>query len=194
MSGKSKQTKAEALAQVQALIAGTQKHFPNGSITLGKATYTTDALVKLLESLATAIASLNAAQSSAKDALSALRGIEAQVDPVIGLYKSFLRVTFGSSTSDLADFAMQPPKARKALSAEEKTAAAAKGKATRAKRGTTSKKQKLAVKGDVTGVVVTPVTTPAEPVQGIAAGAAPSPSAQPAPTASSTPPAGGSKP
>ncbi len=176
------------MAQVQALIAGTQKHFPNGSFTLGKTVFTTDSLVKLFQSLATALQSLNAAQSSAKDALTTVRGIEAQVKPVIELYKRFLRVTFGSATSDLADFAMQPPKARKVLSAQEKTAAAVKGQATRAKRGTTSKKQKLAVKGDVTGVVVTPVTALAEPHPGTAGSAGSSSPSQLAPTASSTPP------
>jgi hypothetical protein len=178
MSGNtSRPSKAAALAQVQALIAGTQKHFPNGNFTLGKTAYTTDSLVKLLESLASAIQSLNAGQSSAKDALTTLRGIEAQVNPVIGAYKRFVRVTFGSATTDLADFAMQAPKPRKVLSAEEKTAAAAKAKATRAKRGTTSKKQKLAVKGDVTGVIVTPITDSVDPPKG---NTGTSPSPQPA--------------
>jgi hypothetical protein len=170
---------------VQALIAGTQKHFPGGSFTLGKATFTTDSLVKLLGSLATAIQSLNAAQSGAKDARKALQGIEAQVSPVIGLYKRFLHVTFGSATTDLADFALQAPKPRKVLSTEEKTVAAAKAKATRVKRGTTSKKQKLAVKGDVTGVVLTPITDSADPSKG---NAGTSPSPQPASNTSSPPP------
>jgi hypothetical protein len=176
----SRPSKAAALARVQALIAGMQKHFPNGNFTFGKTTYTTDSLTKLFQSLASAIQSLNVAQSSAKDALQAARGIEAQVNPVIGVFQRFVRVTFGTATSDLADFAMQPPKARKAMTAQEKTAAVAKGEATRAARGTSSKKQKLEVKGNVTGVVVTPVT-----------GTSPSP--QPASTASSTPPTGASK-
>jgi hypothetical protein len=44
------------------------------------------------------------------------------------------------------------------LTVEQQAAKKAKAEATRAKRGTTSKKAKLAIKGDVTGVVVTPVT------------------------------------
>jgi hypothetical protein len=60
-------------------------------------------------------------------------------------------------------------------------ARAAKAAATREARGTTSKKQKLAVKGNVTGVTVTPVTAPS---------AAPSPSAQPASPAPAAAPTG----
>ena len=52
--------------------------------------------------------------------------------------------------------------------------ATAKLRATRTARGTTSKKKKLAVKGDVTGVNITPITH----------AAASSPSAAPAETAS----------
>jgi hypothetical protein len=47
------------------------------------------------------------------------------------------------------------------MTVEAKAVAVAKRDATRQARGTTSKKQKLAVKGDVTGVVLTPVTAPA---------------------------------
>ena len=54
-------------------------------------------------------------------------------------------------------------------------------RATRLARGTTSKKQKLAVKGDVTGVIVTPVTH---------AGPSPSPTAAPAEPAPAPTPAG----
>jgi hypothetical protein len=74
----------------------------------------------------------------------------------------------------LADFGLQPPKARAPLTSEQKTAATVKAIATRKARGTTSKKQKLAISGHVIGVTVTPITEPAA-----------SPAAQPASTASS---------
>ena len=78
--------------------------------------------------------------------------------PLIREYTSFLRATFSSATAQLGDFGLQAPKVRQPLSTEKRAAATAKARATRAARGTTSKKQKLAVKGDVTGVIVTPVT------------------------------------
>ncbi len=76
-------------------------------------------------------------------------------------YTSFLRATFTTATAQLGDFGLQAPKARQPLPTEKRAAATAKLRATRAARGTTSKKQKLAIKGDVTGVTVTPITTPA---------------------------------
>jgi hypothetical protein len=180
MSSTTSKTKAAALAFLQALIAGTQKHFPSGSFTLANVQYTTASLVQLLQSLVDAMTSLNAAQTNAKDELVATQGLEAKLDPVITAYKRFVLAAFASSTQTLADFGIEPPKARAPQTIEQLAAAAAKAKATRAARGTTSKKQKLTVKGNVTGVTVTPITSPT----------AAQPSAQPASSASSAPPAG----
>jgi hypothetical protein len=169
------------LAQVQALVAGTLKHFPNGSLTLGSTAYTTATLVQLLQGLENALVALNAAQGNAKDALLAMRIADANVAPVVRDYKRFLVATFNGTSQSLADFGLQAPKARTPLDSEKRTVATAKMKATRAARGTTSKKQKLAVKGNVIGVVVTPVTSPP----------APSPATPPAAPAPSAPAPGG---
>jgi hypothetical protein len=163
--------KATALARVQALIAGTKKHFPNGSFTFGGTTYTTASLVQVFQGLADAIPAVNAVQASARDAVTGLRTTDAKVAPLMRDYQSFLRLTFATDAASLADFGLQPSKARTPLSSDKRAAAAAKSKATRKARGTTSKKQKLAVKGDVTGVLVTPITH---------AGSSSAPSATPA--------------
>jgi hypothetical protein len=172
----SKQSKANALAHVQALIAGTQKHFPNGSFTLGNTAYTTASLVQAFQGLADVLTALNAAQARAKDAVTALRTEETKVAPLERVYTSFLRATFSTATAQLADFGLRPPKARTPIASEKRAAATAKARATRKARGTTSKKQKLVVKGDVTGVIVTPVTH-AGPSQTPAAPAGPAPAA-----------------
>jgi hypothetical protein len=180
MSGTtSKPTKAAALARVQALIAGTQKHFPSGSFTLGNVAFTTTSLVQLFQTLADAITSVNTAQAGAKTAVAAMRATRTNVNPVVAEFTKWLRASFGTATSTLADFGLEPPKARTPMTAEAKTAAVAKRAATRAARGTTSKKQKLAVKGNVTGIIVTPVISPAPA----------SPAEQPAPTTPSGTPA-----
>ena len=80
------------------------------------------------------------------------------------------------------------------MTTQQLAARAAKAKATRLARGTTSKKQKLAVKGNVTGVIVTPVTvptaaTPVSPAPPASATPAPGP-AQPGTTTPSAPIAG----
>ena len=179
MSSTTPKTKADALAFVQALIAGTQKHFPNGQFTLGNVAYTTASLIQVFQSLATAMTGQNAAQADAKDAVAATRGLRAKVGPIIQAYKSYVLTTFAGATQTLADFGIPAPKARTPMTTEQLAAKKAKAEATRAARGTTSKKQKLAVKGNVTGVNVTPVTTPTAPSPVQPASAAPGASSAP---------------
>jgi hypothetical protein len=180
MSSTTSETKGETLAFVQALIAGTQKHFPNGTFTIGNTAYTTASLCQLFQSLVTAMTSQNAAQANAKDAVAATKGLQAQVDPVILNYKRYVLATFANATPTLADFGIPPPKVRTPRTAEQKAASAAKAAATRAARGTAGKKQKAAVKGNVAGITVTPITMQIVP----------SPSAQPASPAPSAAPTG----
>jgi len=182
MSGNtSKPSKATALARMQALIAGTLKHFPNGQFTLGNTAYTTQSLTALFQSVVDAIVAVTAAQASAKDAVAAMRAVKAKVAPVVLDYKRFLIATFRSAAQELTDFGLTPPKARTPRTSAENAAAAAKAKATRSARGTVGKKKKLTIKGDVKGVLVVPVTE---------SSANAPPPAQPAPSASSAPPTG----
>jgi len=169
-------TKAAALAHVQALIAGTTKHFPSGSFTIGNTTYTSASLILVFQGLANAMLSRNAAESGAKDALKAEQAAQTQTGPIIQAYERLVLAAFANATQTLADFGLTPPKARTPLTVQQLAARTAKAKATRIARGTTSKKQKLAIKGDVTGVTVTPVTAPT---------AAKPPPAQPVSTAPS---------
>ena len=172
------------LARVQALIAGTKQHFPTSTFTLGNTAYTTASLVGLLQSLADAIAAADAAHASTKDAVAKLRAARATVGPVLLTYRRQLLTMFTTAAEKLADFGLQPAKARRPLTSEQKAAAAVKSKATREARGTVGKKKKAAIKGEVKGIVVTPVTS---------AGAS-TPSASPAePAPKAVPPAGPTK-
>jgi hypothetical protein len=167
---------------VQALIAGTNKHFPSGSFTLGNAAYTTASLVGLLQSLADAIAAADRAHASTKDAVAALRAARAKVGPVMLAYRRQLLTMFETAAEALADFGVQPAKARVPMTSEKKAAAAVKRQATRQARGIVGKKKRAAVKSNVTGIVVTPVTS---------AGAS-TPSASPAEAAPKASPTAGS--
>jgi hypothetical protein len=183
---KSIRNKATALAHVQAIIAGTQMHFPNGSFLIGNTAYTTATLVQALKVMEEALAGLSAAHTSVKDAVTALRAAETTVGPLLRGYRTFLRAAFGTAAAQLADFGLQPPKARTPLDSEKRVVAKAKMKATRSARGTTSKKQKLAVKGNVTGVLVTPVKN-AGPSSPTAAPAEPAAAATAPPTGAGAP-------
>jgi hypothetical protein len=179
MSSTTSNAKAATLARMQAAISGLQKHLPNGQFTFGGVATTTASIVQLFQSLIAAMSAVTAAQASATEAVAAMRAAAAKVGPVYLALKNSLLGTYGNATSTLADFGLEPHKAPAPRTAAQKAAAAAKAKATRQARGTTSKKQKLTVTGNVSGIIVTPVTTTT----------APSP-AQPAPVASSAPTTG----
>src|SRR5258708_6339664 len=157
MSTPKSESKAAALAEVQALVAGILANFPNGSFTLGNVAFTTASLVQVLGTKAEAIQSVNATQAAAKDAVAKLRSVEAEVDPLIGDVNRFLLAVFRPSVIKLAEFGLEPPKVPAPRTVEQKVVAKAKLRATREARGTKSRKAKLAIKGDVVGVVVTPV-------------------------------------
>jgi hypothetical protein len=131
------------LALLQALIAGTQKHSPSATFTLGNATYTAATLIQELEHLASAITAATAAHVHAEDAIKAQREVQAKVGPLVRDYKRYLQVTLGTASTELADYGLRPIKARKPLGSDQRAIAKAKLKATRTARGTTSKKQKL---------------------------------------------------
>jgi len=163
-------TKAKALVSLQALASGLQKQFPNGSFTLESTVRTTQSLVALIQSAVDALQSLDAAQLNAKAAVTTARAALAQAQPTISALRRNLLLMFGNAPQTLAIFGLQPPKAKAQRTVEQKAAAAAKVRATRKARGTASKKAKAAIKGNVVGVDLTPITAPP----------APSPSAQPA--------------
>src|ERR1700716_4164585 len=79
----SKPSKVATLTLMQALIAGTQKHFPTSTFTLGGTAYTTATLVQVLEDLVSALSALSAAHVRVKDAGLTLRGVESKVGPVL---------------------------------------------------------------------------------------------------------------
>ena len=99
MSNTSMRTKASTLAQLQALITGLQKQFPNGQFTLGNTAFTTATLVQTLQSLIDAINAVNTAQANAKVAVTALGVTVAKVGPVVLALKNNLLSMFGNATN-----------------------------------------------------------------------------------------------
>jgi hypothetical protein len=158
-----KNTKATLQQRIRGLIAGTQKHAPNGSLTLGSATYTTPALVQLLKSLADALDAVDAAKASWKEALTNELDLHAKVEPVVRDYEAWVAVSFGGSPSTLADYGVTPRKVPTPLTAEQKASAAAKRKATRLARNTMGSKQKKTVKGTVPATAAVTPSTAAQP-------------------------------
>jgi hypothetical protein len=152
-------TKATLIQRVRDLIAGTQKHPTTAPVTLVGASYTQQALVQALQSVVDVLDASDTAKANWKQSLKNVHDTKAKMLPLVSSYRSWIAATYGSAPSTLADFGMTPRKVPTPLTAEQKTAAAAKRKATRAARNTLGKNQKKDIKGNVTGIVVTPVTS-----------------------------------
>ena len=120
---------------MQALVAGTQKRFPNGQFTIGNVVYTSAQLVTLIQSVVDAMTKQMAAQQAARDAMTALKDVQANAHPVILEYRRQLVSMYGSASQTLADFGMEPRKEPTPLTVEEKAAAKAKRAATLAAKG-----------------------------------------------------------
>jgi hypothetical protein len=168
------------------LIEGTAKHLASiGQLMIAGGTFTPAQATTQLQAIVQLHADVDAARAQVKAKLAAVHAQAATDRVFLDAFVSFVKAAFGNAPDVLADFGLKPKKVPTPLTIEAKAAAAAKRAATRAKRNVLGKVQRKAVKGDVTGIVVTPIvapqpatpapngTTPPAPVAGGAAGPAP---------------------
>jgi hypothetical protein len=165
---------------VTTVIAGAKKRLTNGKQTLpvGASTMTVAAVLGQLQAIIDNRAAVVAAQATAKAKVAAETAAMPALDAILHAFVAFIRFTFGGDPEALADFGLAPHKVPEPLTAEQKAVAAAKRKATRVARGTTSAKQKKSVHGNVTATLVVTPATPA-PAEAPAAPAAPAATTQP---------------
>ncbi len=168
---RNKNRKAAAVAE---LIAGVKKHFPNGNqeIPLEGASMTIDAVTNELQAFVNSRAAVVAAQAIAKTKIDAERDGMPAANAFVNAFTAFVKLAFRTKADVLADFGLQPPKARTPLTAEKKAVAAAKRAATREARGTKGPKAKKAVHGNITAEFVVrsgPSATTAAPATAPAA-------------------------
>jgi hypothetical protein len=176
-------TKTDAVARAQLLIAGTKKHFTSASpLAFASASYTPAQVEASLQTFIDLRSGVDAAKAETKTKLAAEAAQSSTLRTFMSAFESFVRSAFSNSPDVLADFGLKPRKARTQLTVEQKAAADAKRKATREARNVMGSKQRLAVKGDVTGVIVTPVKAAAAPAPST------SPAAHPAGTTGGTTP------
>jgi hypothetical protein len=153
MPNNSRSTKETETALATGMLPGMKKHFPNGSQTLtfggGNVTATVDQAVTNLQQLIDNRTAVTTAQAAVKVALAAENGKMPALIAFLHALEAFVRLTFGASATALADFGLEPPKARTPMTAEAKAIAKAKAAATRKARGTTSAKAKKAINSNV---------------------------------------------
>jgi hypothetical protein len=159
-----KNGKGQVVVVAKQLIAGTGKHLSNTTpVAFGGGSYTADQITSKLQTLVDLRTAVDAARAAAKAKLAAEATQSPPLRAFMSALTSFVKVNFSTSPDVLADFGINP-KARAPLTVEAKAAAVAKRAATRAARHTMGSKQKEAIKGDVTGVAVTPITAPSPTV------------------------------
>jgi hypothetical protein len=163
-------------AQATKVLAGTKIHFTTGSTVLPLAGGTKPTTVTDLETALGQLVANRAAVVSAKAALTKAVAVETAAMPALIVLMramiAYVRLTLGGDPQALEDFGLAARKVPAPLTAEEKALAAAKRKATREARGTMGPKAKAAIHGNVTAIVVTPVTAPAAVVPAPSAGPA----------------------
>ena len=172
----------KAIAAIRKYLATLQ------SILIAGVAYTPDQLIALFQKDADSADAATHARANLLAAAQAASTQRALMRPVLVGFRSFLHNQF-SDPSIITEFGFTPRKPGKP-SVETKATAAVKAKATRAARHTLGKNQKQAIKGNVVGVVETPITSSSN--AGAPSGSAPAPSAPaatPAPAGASQQPA-----
>ncbi len=144
----------------QKLIAGLSKHASTipALVIAGAAMANKDIVAMLQPRIDTANAVLPA-RAGWQAAVLANDTELAKTNALVSNLKQALLVAFSGQVDVLADFGLVAKKPS-IMSPETRVAAIAKMKATRAARHTMGSQQKKGVRGNVTGVVVTPVTEP----------------------------------
>jgi hypothetical protein len=178
--------KGQAAAAAKQLIAGAEKHLANTTqIVLSGSLYTPAQVTAKLQQVVTLRNDVDAAKASTKTKVAVEKAESPALRTFMSALVTYVKAAYGTSPDVLADFGVHAPKQHTPLTVEAKTAAAAKRAATRAARHTMSPKKKKAVKGDVTGIVVTAVSTSKPTVT--TQPSVPTPSSPSDPAASETP-------
>ncbi|MGH7437464.1 MAG: hypothetical protein ACRENE_17440 [Polyangiaceae bacterium] len=174
MATTSKEKKVTVVGRDGKILDGIQKHLQGVSgVPLAGATYAPADLVKLIESRASQIGVVSAAEATWHAAIAEERELNAKLAPLIrGLHQYVFNV-FGPASPVPADFGFTATSSRP-LTPDQMVARAAKAKATREARHTMGKVQKRKVTG------TTAAAAAAAPAPTPAASTAP---AQPAPKA-----------
>jgi hypothetical protein len=153
--------KSQVVTSAKQLIAGATKYLTGTTPVVLLGTSVTPAeITAQLQSLVNLRADVDAAKAATKAKIAAEAAASPSLRALRSAFVTYVKAAYGSSPDVLADFGIQP-KPRAPLTVEAKAAAVAKRASTRAARHTLGSKQKEEIKGDVTGVVVTPVTASA---------------------------------
>ena len=171
-NGGNKGTKIELQTSYIALIAGLQQNYQPGDVfDLPMGQMTRDQIIAEFQTFVNAAEATRSSNQAWRQDVQAERAAELAAAPVRTSVKAVLVGRYGKSSTQLLNYGIPPAKVPTVKSPAVKAAALAKSEATRAARGTKGSVQKQSITGNVTGVVITPVTAGAPvPVTAPAAG------------------------
>jgi hypothetical protein len=168
----------------QKLIDGLKKHEATvPSLVIGGSSLKTADIIGILQTRINAASAAVSTRATWQTGVKADRDERAKTKTFVSGLRQALQVAFAGSIDALTDFGLKPRKTR-VSTPEQKAAAAAKAKATRAARHTMGTKQKAKVKG-----AVVPSPAPAIPPSPTTAPTTPKPADPPA-----NPPVAGTSP
>jgi len=166
-------TKVEIQTSYLALIAGLLADYqPDDEFKLTAGDFTRDQLIAEFQQFVGSAETTKSSYQAWRADVQAERVAEQTVAPLRTGVKAVLVGRFGKSGTDLTRYGFSPEKVP-VKSTLVKTTAVVKAKATREARGTKGTVQKQLITGNVTGVVITPVTTGTAAPQGAAPGGTP---------------------
>jgi hypothetical protein len=170
-NGGNRGTKIELQSAYLGLIAGLEANYqPDDVFELPMGNVTRDAIVAVLGSFVGAAEATKASNTAWRQDVQTERVAEQTATPVAAAVKAVLVSKYGRRSSKLLAYAIAPAKVP-VVTPAARAAAAAKAAATRKARGTRGSVQKQGITGNVTGVVITPMTAgPAVPADGSSSG------------------------
>jgi hypothetical protein len=152
-------TKSSVAALAGQLIAGTNKHLASVTqVMVAGGSFTPAQVISQLQAIVTLRSDVETAKAATKAKLATEKADMPELRVFLDAFVTFVKAAFGTSPDALADFGLHPKKAKAPATVTAKAAAAAKREATRKARNTMGSQQRKLVKGDVTGVIVTPIT------------------------------------
>ncbi len=150
MPSKNKTSRLQVQIADQKLIDGLTQHASTiPSIAIGGTTYTTAAIIAVLQARIATGNAVTSTRATWQAAVQADRDKQDQSQAFVSGLRTALQVAFAGQIEPLADFGLAPPKPQPHRTPEQKALQAKKAAATRAARHTMGPKQKAAIKGTV---------------------------------------------
>ncbi len=158
MANKSKESLS---ARFTTVAAGVKKNI-TGKVTIDGTAYTAVTLAAVFTAAANAIAAADSQHTQWLDSVDAMKKAVALANAVYKALKQFAIGQYGANQTILTGLGITLPKSGAERTAATKAVAAIKANATKEARGTTGKKQRKSVKGNVQ-VTITATPTPTPP-------------------------------